>query len=106
MSEGGGNLSGWQRQRLLIARALVTKPKILRMDEATSALDNKTQAIVSASLDRRKVSRLVIAHRLSTIRNANRVYVLDRGGVVQEGTYGDLLGSPGLFATMMKRQIA
>ena len=105
VGERGLLVSGGQRQRLLIARALVTKPKILLMDEATSALDNKTQATVAASLDRRKVSRLVIAHRLSTVRRANRIYVLDRGRVVQEGTYDELAQEQGLFAAMMQRQV-
>lgn len=106
VSEGGGNLSGGQRQRLLIARALVTRPRILLMDEATSALDNETQSVVTASLDRRKVSRVVIAHRLSTVRQASRIYVLDRGRVVEAGTYEELLREQGLFAAMMQRQIA
>lgn len=106
ISEGGGNLSGGQRQRLLIARALVTRPKILLMDEATSALDNISQAIVTESLNRRSVTRIVIAHRLSTIRDAGRIYVLDRGRVVQQGRYDDLMADGGLFATMMARQTA
>ncbi|MEH2137632.1 NHLP bacteriocin export ABC transporter permease/ATPase subunit [Nostoc sp.] len=87
VSEGGGNISGGQRQRLLIARALVLKPRILLFDEATSALDNKTQAIVSESLDRLKVTRIVIAHRLSTINNADRIYVLQDGRIVQQGSF-------------------
>lgn len=90
VSEGGTNLSGGQRQRLLIARALALKPKILLFDEATSALDNKTQAIVSASLDQLQVTRLVIAHRLSTIRNADRIYVLQAGRIVQQGSFTQL----------------
>ncbi|GAA6614880.1 NHLP bacteriocin export ABC transporter permease/ATPase subunit [Scytonema sp. NUACC26] len=83
ISEGGANLSGGQRQRLLIARALVLKPRIIFFDEATSALDNRTQAIVSESLDKLKVTRIAIAHRLSTIRNADRIYALEAGRVVQ-----------------------
>jgi ABC-type bacteriocin/lantibiotic exporter with double-glycine peptidase domain len=71
ISEGGTNLSGGQRQRLLISRSLVLKPRILIFDEATSALDNRTQAIVSESLEQLDVTRIVIAHRLSTIRNAD-----------------------------------
>lgn len=104
VSEGGGNFSGGQRQRLLISRAIVTRPSILLMDEATSALDNRTQAIVSKSLERRKVTRLVIAHRLSTIQNADRIYVLDRGMVVQTGTFEDLSNTDGVFASLMARQ--
>lgn len=105
ISEGGSNLSGGQRQRLLIARALVLKPQILLFDEATSALDNRTQAIVSASLDRLKVTRLVIAHRLSTIRNADRIYVLQSGRMIQTGTFTELATQPGLFAQLMARQM-
>ncbi|MBW4458208.1 MAG: NHLP bacteriocin export ABC transporter permease/ATPase subunit, partial [Nostoc indistinguendum CM1-VF10] len=106
ISEGGGNLSGGQRQRLLIARALALKPRILLFDEATSALDNKTQAIVSESLDKLQVTRIVIAHRLSTIRNAHRIYVLQAGRVVQQGTFQELAVVEGLFAQLMARQIA
>ncbi|NJR49605.1 MAG: NHLP bacteriocin export ABC transporter permease/ATPase subunit [Leptolyngbyaceae cyanobacterium CSU_1_3] len=104
ISEGGSNLSGGQRQRLLIARSLVLKPKILLFDEATSALDNRTQAIVSQSLERLKVTRIAIAHRLSTIRNADRIYVFQSGRVVQEGNFDQLASQPGLFAQLMARQ--
>jgi len=106
VSEGGTNLSGGQRQRLLIARALVLKPKVLIFDEATSALDNRTQAIVSQSLDQLDVTRIVIAHRLSTIRNADRIYVLAAGQVMQQGTFDELIQQKGLFADLMTRQIA
>jgi NHLM bacteriocin system ABC transporter ATP-binding protein len=106
VSEGGGNLSGGQRQRLLIARSLVLKPRILLFDEATSALDNRTQAIVSESLDRLQVTRIVIAHRLSTIRNAHRIYVLQAGRIVQQGTFEELAGREGLFAQLIARQVA
>ncbi|MEB3159899.1 MAG: NHLP bacteriocin export ABC transporter permease/ATPase subunit [Synechocystis sp.] len=106
VSEGGTNLSGGQRQRLLIAKALVLKPKILLFDEATSALDNQTQAIVTQSLDQMNVSRLVIAHRLSTIRSADRIYVLDKGEIVQQGSFEELIKEPGLFAQLAARQMA
>ncbi|MFQ3614391.1 MAG: NHLP bacteriocin export ABC transporter permease/ATPase subunit, partial [Cyanobacteriota bacterium] len=106
ISEGGGNLSGGQRQRLIIARALVLRPKILLFDEATSALDNRTQAIVSASVDRLRATRIVIAHRLSTIRNADRIYVIEAGRVVQQGSFDKLSKEPGLFAELMARQTA
>jgi NHLM bacteriocin system ABC transporter ATP-binding protein len=106
ISEGGGNISGGQRQRLLIARALVLKPSILIFDEATSALDNRTQAIVTASLRRLKATRILVAHRLSTIRNADRIYVIDKGRVVEQGTYRELLAQPGLFARLARRQTA
>jgi ATP-binding cassette subfamily C protein len=106
ISEGGTNLSGGQKQRLLIARALALKPKILLFDEATSALDNRTQAIISESLDKLKVTRVVVAHRLSTIRNADRIYVLDCGRVVQQGCFQELAEQEGLFARLMARQIS
>ncbi|WP_414582709.1 NHLP bacteriocin export ABC transporter permease/ATPase subunit [Scytonema sp. PCC 10023] len=106
ISEGGSNLSGGQRQRLLIARALALKPRILLFDEATSALDNRTQAIVSQSLDKLQVTRIVIAHRLSTIRNAHRIYVLQAGQIVQQGSFEYLASVEGLFAQLMARQMA
>ena len=90
VSEGGSNLSGGQRQRLLIARALVRHPALVLFDEATSALDNRTQAVVTASLERLRVTRVVIAHRLSTIRHADRIYVLVGGA---GGATGDVCGS-------------
>ncbi|PYV43089.1 MAG: NHLP bacteriocin export ABC transporter permease/ATPase subunit [Acidobacteria bacterium] len=105
ISEGGTNLSGGQRQRLLIARALILQPRILLFDEATSALDNQTQAIVSDTLDRLRVTRIVIAHRLSTIRKADRIYVLEAGRIVQNGTFEELARQDGLFSRLMARQM-
>ncbi len=106
LSDGGGTLSGGQRQRVLIARALVNRPRILFFDEATSALDNQTQAIVSQSLDNMQSTRIVIAHRLSTIMNADRIYVLQGGRVVQSGSYQELMSADGLFADLARRQMA
>jgi ATP-binding cassette subfamily C protein len=100
-----GGLSGGQRQRLMIARAIVSKPRILLFDEATSALDNQTQAIVSRSLEGLKATRVVIAHRLSTVINADRIIVMSQGKVVQSGTYAELLQEEGLFAELAKRQL-
>jgi ATP-binding cassette subfamily C protein len=105
VAEGGVNFSGGQRQRLLIARALATRPHIVFFDEATSALDNKTQAIVTETLERRKVTRVVIAHRLSTIRTADRIYVIDRGRVMQSGTFDELSQQDGVFKDLISRQI-
>ena len=105
ISEGGTNLSGGQRQRLLIARAIVLKPKIILMDEATSALDNRTQAIVTESLDKLNVTRVVIAHRLSTIRNADRIYVIEAGRLVEAGSFEKLVEQGGLFARLVARQL-
>ncbi|MBV9386181.1 MAG: NHLP bacteriocin export ABC transporter permease/ATPase subunit [Chroococcidiopsidaceae cyanobacterium CP_BM_ER_R8_30] len=105
ISEGGTNLSGGQRQRLLIARALVLQPRILLFDEATSALDNRTQAIVSASLEQLQVTRVVVAHRLSTIRHAERIYAIQDGRVVQQGNFETLINQEGLFAQLMARQM-
>lgn len=106
VSEGGGTFSGGQRQRLMIARAIAHKPRLLFMDEATSALDNHTQNIVSESLDNLQATRIVIAHRLSTIQNADRIYVMDKGSIVESGTYEELMDNDGLFSTLAKRQIA
>ena len=103
---GTGGLSGGQRQRILIARALVRKPKILFLDEATSALDNKTQEMVSESIEQLKVTRVVIAHRLSTIKKADCIYVLDQGRLVQSGSYNELIQKPGMFAELAKRQLS
>lgn len=106
IAEGGTTLSGGQRQRILIARALIRKPRIILFDEATSALDNRTQQQVSESLDKLNATRLVIAHRLSTIRHADRIYVIDEGRVVQAGNFDELSGQPGMFADLIKRQMA
>jgi ATP-binding cassette subfamily C protein len=106
ISEGGETFSGGQKQRLLIARAVVRRPRIILFDEATSALDNRTQEIVSRSLERLKATRVVIAHRLSTIVNADRIYVMQGGRVVEAGTYEELLRREGVFAQLAARQIA
>ncbi|MEO1393010.1 MAG: NHLP bacteriocin export ABC transporter permease/ATPase subunit [Cyanobacteria bacterium J06634_5] len=107
INEGGGNLSGGQRQRLVIARALALNPNILLLDEATSALDNRTQAIVSESLEALAVTRVVVAHRLSTIRHADRIYVIKSGRVVQQGSFDELAAQKtGVFAQLIARQMA
>jgi NHLM bacteriocin system ABC transporter ATP-binding protein len=106
VSEGAGTFSGGQKQRLLIARAIVNRPRILLFDEATSALDNRTQQVVSRSLEGLKATRVVIAHRLSTIVNADRIYVIDAGRVVEVGNYRELVERGGVFAEMARRQIA
>ena len=104
LAEGGGGISGGQKQRLMIARAVVAKPKILMFDEATSALDNITQKKVSEALDNLKCTRIVIAHRLSTIRHCDRIIVLDGGRIVEDGNYEDLLAKGGFFAELVERQ--
>ena len=104
ISEGQGGVSGGQKQRLLIARAVAPKPKILIFDEATSALDNKTQKQVSNSLDKLNCTRIVIAHRLSTIRNCDRILVMDSGAIIEEGKYEDLIAKNGHFAELVRRQ--
>ena len=106
ISEGSTNISGGQRQRILIARALVTKPAILIFDEATSALDNRTQAIVTKSLDELSVTRIIVAHRLSTIRSCDKILVMDSGRIVESGTFDELVARGGIFAGLVKRQTA
>ncbi|MDY4096645.1 MAG: NHLP bacteriocin export ABC transporter permease/ATPase subunit [Lachnospiraceae bacterium] len=104
ISEGSGGISGGQRQRLMIARAIAPKPKILMFDEATSALDNLTQKKVSESLDTLKCTRIVIAHRLSTIRQCDRIIVLDKGKIIEDGNYQELIDKGGYFARLVERQ--
>jgi ABC-type bacteriocin/lantibiotic exporter with double-glycine peptidase domain len=104
ISEGQGGISGGQRQRLMIARAIAPKPKLLMFDEATSALDNITQKTVSESLDKLKCTRIVIAHRLSTIRHCDRIIVLDKGKIVEDGTYEELIAMGGCFSELVERQ--
>jgi ABC-type bacteriocin/lantibiotic exporter with double-glycine peptidase domain len=104
ISEGGGGISGGQRQRLMIARAVCGKRKILMLDEATSALDNKTQRHVADSLEALKCTRVVIAHRLSTVRHCDRILLVDGGRIAEEGTYDELIARNGLFAELVRRQ--
>jgi len=104
IGEGSSNISGGQRQRILIARALAAKPAILIFDEATSALDNKSQAIVTKSIEKLHVTRIVIAHRLSTIRKCDRIIVMDGGKIAESGTFDELVKAGGLFSTLVKRQ--
>ena len=104
IAEGQGGISGGQKQRLMIARAVAPRPKILMFDEATSALDNKTQKKVSDALDALKCTRIVIAHRLSTIRNCDRILVLDKGQILEDGTYDELIAKNGYFAELVERQ--
>ncbi|MCR5179524.1 MAG: NHLP bacteriocin export ABC transporter permease/ATPase subunit [Lachnospiraceae bacterium] len=104
ISEGQGGISGGQRQRLLIARAIAPKPKILMFDEATSALDNLTQKQVSDALEKMNCTRIVIAHRLSTIKQCDRIIVLDQGHIIEDGNYEELIAKKGFFADLVSRQ--
>ena len=104
ISEGQGGISGGQKQRLMIARAIAPKPSILIFDEATSALDNIAQKKVTEALDSLNCTRIVIAHRLSTIRSCSRILYLGNGRVLEEGTYEELMEKKGLFAEMVERQ--
>ncbi|MBR6172842.1 MAG: NHLP bacteriocin export ABC transporter permease/ATPase subunit [Eubacterium sp.] len=104
VSEGQGGISGGQKQRLMIARAIAPKPKLLMFDEATSALDNRTQKQVSEALDRMGCTRIVIAHRLSTIKNCDRILVLDQGRIIEDGNYEELIQKGGFFAELVERQ--
>ena len=104
ISEGQGGISGGQKQRLMIARAVAPKPRILMFDEATSALDNITQKKVTEAIDVLKCTRIVIAHRLSTIQKADRIIFLEGGKITEEGTYEELIAKNGSFADLVKRQ--
>jgi ABC-type bacteriocin/lantibiotic exporter with double-glycine peptidase domain len=104
VGEGGGGFSGGQRQRLMIARAIAAKPRILILDEATSALDNITQKKVVDALEGLRITRIVVAHRLSTIRSCDRIIVLDQGRIAEDGTYDELIARAGVFAELVTRQ--
>ena len=98
-------MSGGQKQRLLIARALARRPRIMLFDEATSALDNRTQAIVQASLKKLGITRIVVAHRLSTVQDADRIFVMEGGRIVERGKYDELMAKGGAFAVLARRQM-
>jgi ABC-type bacteriocin/lantibiotic exporter with double-glycine peptidase domain len=105
VTEGGASFSGGQRQRLMIARALLRRPRVLIFDEATSALDNETQATITSSLAELGATRIVIAHRLSTIEGADRIYVMEAGRIVESGGYQELLDAGGVFTRLARRQL-
>lgn len=105
VDDTGATLSGGQRQRLLLARAIARRPRVMLLDEATSALDNATQAHVMDTLSRMNVTRVVVAHRLSTVRDADLIYVMSEGRVVELGTYETLAAAGGLFAELIRRQV-
>ncbi len=105
LNEDCNTISGGQQQRILIARALISSPKILIFDEATAALDNVTQSMVSKSLDEMNITRIVIAHRLSTIEKCNRIIVMDNGRIAEEGTYSELIEKGGIFSQLARRQM-
>ncbi len=106
VSQENCTLSGGQRQRVLIARALIAKPSILIFDEATSALDNITQAKITESVNSLKCTKIIVAHRLSTIEKCDRILVMDKGVIVQEGTMEQLKKTDGLLRQLMRRQNA
>jgi len=93
-----------QRQRLLIARALAARPRIVIFDEATSALDDKAQALVMNSIRQIGITRIVVAHRLSTIAAADRILVFHEGRIVESGSYQNLLAAGGWFSALAQRQ--
>ena len=108
VGDRGVRLSGGQRQRLFIARELFKNPRLLILDEATSALDSESEMIIKDSMDQLKGSTtvVIIAHRLSTIKNADYIYVLDQGRIVEQGDYGELIAAEGgIFNHMVALQV-
>lgn len=104
VSQENCTLSGGERQRILIARAIIAKPSILILDEATSALDNVTQAKITESINKLDCTKLIVAHRLSTIQNCDKILVMDKGVIVQQGTFDELKNVDGPFSKLMKKQ--
>lgn len=105
ISEGGANFSGGQRQRLILARALLSEPKVLVLDEATSALDNYSESIIEKNISDLSSTRIVIAHRLSTIKNADRIIVLENGKISEMGTHAELLAKKGIYGKLYSTEI-
>jgi ATP-binding cassette subfamily B protein len=109
IGEGGVKVSGGEKQRLSIARALLRRPHLLVFDEATSSLDSITEEEISRTIrdvgQRTDVITILIAHRLSTVMHADRIYVLEKGGIVEQGSHQDLLAHPGLYYALWRQQI-
>ena len=105
VTSGGANMSGGERQRIMLARAFAQKPSILIMDEATSALDNISQSIVEKAIATMSCTRITIAHRLNTIKTADRILMMDKGKVVESGSYHDLIGIKGAFWSLVRSQL-
>ena len=103
---GAGVTSGGESQRIMIAHALLRNPRILLLDEATNWLDNDSQATVMQNLAGLTSTRIVIAHRLSTLRQADRIYVMQAGRVVEDGSYAELMEREGVFRNLVRRQVA
>lgn len=101
LTNGGLSLSGGQKQLILLARAIVGRPKILILDEATSALDNHKQKIIYEHLGRLEMTQIIVAQRLDTIQHVDRIYVIDQGKIVDTGTFTELANKPGLFADLL-----
>jgi len=109
IGEGGLKISGGEKQRLAIARALLRKPEVIIFDEATSSLDSITEKAITDTIKnitaiRPELITILIAHRLSTIMHADRIYVLEKGHITEEGTHDDLLTQPGLYSALWRQQ--